>query len=236
MPEKHFGKLVDDYLANRISPDELKWLRQKVNTDEDCRNLFQRKCNQHQVSQYRMGQQAPPSKWELEQVPEEPVSSIHMPAPETREDIGLEERLEDEIDLEVPTFRFRDFVDFSVISGLACITVVILVCWLDRNRIFGPNFPGYNGQTSIPEEATKTKMDFSPGAYHNLITPVAEVQSGNTENRDWLNTHQLAWYLRNQFPQSAPLDLDHLEHLQQNWELHPETFPHSILIKKTFFP
>lgn len=236
MPEKHFGKLVDDYLANSISPDELKWLRQKVNTDDDCRKIFQRKCNQHQVSQYRMGQQAPPSTWKQDVLPNEPESSIHLPAKETLDEDVHDEILVDESEYEGPAFSFRDFIDFSVISGLACITVVVLVCWMDRNRIFSPDIPAYMTQQEKIQEAPQTSMDFSPGMYHNLITPSNLSPDSDGGTKDWLNIHQLAWYVRNQFPQSAVLDFDHLEYLQQNWELPAETFPHSILTRKTYYP
>ena len=234
MPEKHFGKLVDDYLANRISPDELKWLKQKVNTDDDSRKIFQRKCSQHQVSQYFMVQQAPPSNWKQESVPEEPVAStIHL-APEIGQ--NEDEPLDTADHFEEPIFNLRDFIDFSLASGLACVTIVILVCWLDRAQIFSPEMSLQVERHPVQDSQEGNTVQFSPNAYHNLITPTKLRDAGEPVRGDWMGLQQLEWYLRNQFPQSAPLDLARMEFLQQRWELPPDMFPHSILTRNTIYP
>jgi hypothetical protein len=230
MAEKDFRKLVDDYLTNRISPDELKWLRQKVASDEQCKQIFQRKCSQHQVSQYFMVQEAPPSIWQTQ--PEEDSSSvIHLkndsPLPSYDDESGS---MGGDFNEPAPVFRIRDFIDFAFLSGLACISFILLICWLDRSRIFSPpTLPPSDGDV----QAIKTimrELEFTPGVYHNLISPTnapEDDESGNDKN--WLTLNQLDWYVRNLFPQSIPLDHKKLKELQQTWELPASIFPHTIL-------
>ena len=233
MAEKDFRKLVDDYLANRISPDELKWLRQKVATDDHCRNTFQRKCSQHQVSQYFMVQEAAPSVWQVDSEEEkETKSSIHL---DNEEDLPNydDQSFSTEMDEDEtgPAFQFRDFLDFAFLSGLACITVVLSICWLDRSRLFSPETTPDLNLTPPAVRTFVRNVEYPAGVYHHLLTPSIDPPQPVETNQEntWLTIHQLDWYIRNQFPQSVPLDQQKLYRLQRTWDLPPDTFPHSII-------
>ena len=238
MAEKDFRKLVDDYLANRISPDELKWLRQKVATDDQCKKIFQRKCSQHQVSQYFMVQEAPPSVWQVE-ANQEDTSYIHqesevdLPSYNQESSSSTQDGTETE-----PAFRFSDFLDFALISGLACLTIVLLICWLDRLRLFSPeSTPDLNDKPTAVTTFIR-KVEYPPEIYHHLQTASIHSPQPTEEDLDksWLTIHQLDWYVRNQFPQSVPLDKEKLHELQIAWDMPPSTFPHSIIIQSTPTP
>ena len=235
MPEKDFRKLVDDYLSNRISPDELKWLRQKVATDDQCKKIFQRKCSQHQVSQYFMVQEAPPSVWQVE-ANQEDKSFIHQ---ESEVDLpSYTEATSPDGTERTPAFRLSSFLDFAFISGLACVTLVLLICWLDRHRLFSPeSTPDLNDK---PEAVTTIvrQVKYPPGIYHHLHTPLYNPPKPKEEDleKTWLTIHQLDWYVRNQYPQSVPLDTNKLLELQRAWDMPPDTFPHSIIIQSNPAP
>ena len=232
MPEKTFGRIVDDYLLNRISPDELKWLRQKIATDEDCKLIFQRKCSQHQVSQYFMVQQAPPENWDLSKTGEE-GPSLYLRKNETSQSKDIEDDLVSTSSPEeiIPTFRIRDFWDFAFLSGLICISMIFLICWIDRTRLFSPESPKLYIEQSNVQTAKVRDLKFSPGAYHHMISPsiVPPTEDSGLNKLQWLSVNQLDWYIRNQYPQSTPVDLQRLSDLQKSWDFPPETFPHSIL-------
>ena len=238
MPEKTFGRIVDDYLLNRISPEELKWLRQKIATDEDCKKIFQRKCGQHQVSQYFMVQQAPPGNWDLEKMEEE-GHTLHLrkkdtPSIEDLEDEEMSPSLPEDVP---PTFRIRDFWDFALLSGLICITVIFLICWMDRTRLFSPETLNSNEQPNVQTSKVRN-LKFPPRAYHHVISPTTKPpeEKFDSSNSQWLSVNQLDWYIRNQYPQSTPVDLKRLSELQKSWDFPPDTFPHSILTQNAINP
>jgi len=238
MPEKTFGRIVDDYLLNRISPEELKLLRQKIATDEDCKQIFQRKCSQHQVSQYFMVQQAPPENWDLKEFGKD-APSIHLRKEDksTNENQDKEDLILSSSENSTPIFRVRDFWDFALLSGLICITVILLICWLDRTKLFSPDAPKHVPEISNVQTTKVRNLKFPPGAYHHLISPQnTPPVGGDRDDTQWLSVNQLDWYIRNQYPQSAPIDLQLLKELQESWDLTPELFPHSILTHKSITP
>ncbi len=235
MAAQHFEQVVDDYLSNSISPGNLVWLRSEISLDDECRNMFLKKCRQHQATQYFMVQQTLPADWGGivdEDLPEYSESERESKSSQaTEEGDGL---------AQTRPPSFRSLIEYGLISGLACLTIVLGVSWLDRHRLFLDGTHAEGGATGPP---AYPKPEFAANAYHSRPNGLVsqELVSENEEegSSSYLSAQQLRWFLRldelqpdgkwADEPTDYGIDFEKLDRLHRRSQFRAVDFPHSML-------
>jgi len=232
MPNRRFEKVVDDYLANTAPPGDLVWLRTEISLSDQNRKIFLKKCRQHQATQYFMVQRDLPSDWgglseeDLLGEPEagrvEPEQSLPEPVPVRKSKPR-------------PVRRLGSVFEFAAISGLACVTVVTGLAWLDRDRLFQEELPKLGGQEQSPLQPV-----YAADAVHLKIAHGSSEPGQALDTRQrYLSAQQFYWYLRlgetvqqgkwADLPTDYGIDFEQLDRLHQRSLYRAADFPHSLL-------
>ena len=236
MAKRRFEQVVEAYLSNSASPGDLLWLRTQISLDDESRLVFLKKCRQHQATQYFMVQQTLPSGWgglDESDLAEETVhktdSNEAVASPQKELGRGSKRK---------STHGLRSVFEFAFISGLACVTIVVGLAWLDRARLFRPESSpstshldrGFNeSQSSEPYETVHIKIPRN--------SPSDE--GGASGDQHYMSARHLEWYLRldetpsqgqwSDIPSDYGIDFERLDQLQKRSLYSPNEFPHSFL-------
>ncbi len=240
MPDQRFERVVDAYLENSVSPGDLAWLRSRINLDDGLREAFLKKCRQHQSTQYFMVQKTLEPNWggvSVEELKDDGSSNVEQNDPENPPADGRKNG---------PSAHsggrsWRAVLDYSILSGLICLSIVLGVAWLDRGRIYhqepNPN-PGVNVHQGL-----STTETYADDAFHtHLQTPSGgsnDKEPSDTIEASYLSVQQLQWFFQQgdclmegrwgDVPTDYGIDFQKLDLLFNQSQFQVSEFPHSML-------
>ena len=236
MSSPQFEQVVGAYLDSSISPGDLVWLRTEISLNDAARKAFLKKCRQHQATQYFMVQRTLPSGWgglSDEDLDEGPS---RIPAVSSDSSKSVEEKRP--AASRKPLQSFKSVLEFAFISGLACVTIVLVLAWTDRHRLF-------QGQLKHDDWWKESTPQLHPhlhdaNAVHLKISAadIAKAQP-HEPGYNYLATRHLQWYLQldkktvqgkwGDEPPDYGIDFKALDQLYKRSLYNPEEFPHSLL-------
>jgi hypothetical protein len=230
-------RVVGAYLSNSILPRELVWLRSEISLNNECRKLFLRKCRQHQRTQYFMVQQTLPTEWGEMDGDDISEESHILSEASVSGDIVLDNSPDSRLK-NPEKWNLRDVLEYGFTTGLICLTILLLISWLDRHRLF------QNTQVKPVEpslESESFRPDYAVDAFHSVLINDHQTAIDTTEHSDghYLSTHLLRWYLQmedqegegwwSDEPTDYGIDFEKLEKLHRKGQLRAEEYPHSML-------
>lgn len=229
-------RVVNAYLSNTIPPGELVWLRTEISLKDESSRIFLRKCRQHQRTQYFMVQQTLPSEWggmDGDDILEEPQV---LPENIVSGDVAIDNK-SDSSPQNTKKWNLRDVLEYGFTSGLICLTILLLVSWLDRHRLFQK---AQLDPVSPSTELESLGPDYVIDAFHSVLInnhKFAVEEDGN--GKHYLSTDFLRWYLQmedqqnqgwwSDEPTAYGIDFEKLEKLQRKGQFRANEYPHSIL-------
>jgi len=251
MSDQRFERVVDAYLDNSISPGDLAWLRSRINLDDGLRKGFLKKCRQHQSTQFFMVQQTLSPDWgglspdDLDNDESTFVPIVHNSSEEVPASV---KKVGKRSSRSSRGWSIRGILDYSLLSGLICLAIVLGVSWMDRGRLYhrepSPG-PGFNAAENSP-----LKMIYADNAFHSYLQKpqgliIRGEESGGTSNWNFLSVKQLRWFFEQEdrllesqwadVPTDYGVDFQKLDLLLNQSLFNARDFPHSILNPESLF-
>ena len=142
--------------------------------------------------------------------------------------------------------NIRAILDYSILSGLICLTIVLGVAWLDRGRLYHRD---HNPGLDFHDNALN-KAIYTDNAYHvHLQKPQELITQGEEPveayDGNYISVHQLHWFFQQEdrlmdgqwgdVPTDYGVDFEKLDLLLNQSRFNASDFPHSMLNPEPLF-